>query len=98
LRELWINWNNLADTPVNRDYLKRLHLRTIYLADNPISMGDDYQKMLTEAIPSLKQIDGNLLNAGLPFHHQKTAGIHSVMKKEINPQAKQILQQVLNQK
>lgn len=63
-----------------------------------MSMGDDYEKMLTEAIPSLKQIDGNLLHAGLPFYHQRTAGIHSAIKKDINPEAKQILQQILNQK
>lgn len=53
LRELWINWNYLVDDAENRAYLKKLHLKTIYLADNPISQGDDYQKMLTDAIPSL---------------------------------------------
>jgi hypothetical protein len=52
--------------------------------------------MLQAAIPSLQQIDGNLLHQGLPFHHQRTAGIHSIMKKEINPEAKEILQQIIN--
>lgn len=98
LSELWINWNNLVDDEANRAYLKKLHLKTIYLADNPMSMGDDYEKMLTEAIPSLQQIDGNLLHHGLPFHHQRTVGIHSVMKKEMNPEAKKMLEQVLNRK
>ena len=43
LTELWLNWNNLADDAENRAFLARLHLKTIYLADNPMSMGDDYQ-------------------------------------------------------
>jgi hypothetical protein len=34
----------------------------------------------------------------MPFYHQRTAGIHSVIKKDINPEAKKILQEVLNQK
>lgn len=38
LTELWMNWNNLEDTQANRDYLAKLQtLRTIYLADNPVS-------------------------------------------------------------
>ena len=59
LKDLWMNWNNLEDTDDNKGYLRRLNLTTIYLADNPMSMQDDYQQMLTEAIPSLTQIDGN---------------------------------------
>ena len=69
LKDLWINWNNLADTPENKEYLQRLHLTTIYLADNPMSMHDDYREMLTTAIPTLQQIDGNQLRDGIPFHH-----------------------------
>ena len=72
-------------------------LKTIYLADNPISQADTYQEMLVTAIPSLTQIDGNMLRKGLPFHHQKTAGIHSIVKKEVNPEAKKILQEVIDQ-
>ena len=37
LVELWINWNFLEDTQENKDFLKKLKLTTIYLADNPIS-------------------------------------------------------------
>eukprot|EP00354_Favella_ehrenbergii_P010227 CAMPEP_0170476046 /NCGR_PEP_ID=MMETSP0123-20130129/17576_1 /TAXON_ID=182087 /ORGANISM="Favella ehrenbergii, Strain Fehren 1" /LENGTH=74 /DNA_ID=CAMNT_0010746923 /DNA_START=916 /DNA_END=1140 /DNA_ORIENTATION=- len=59
LRDLWMNWNNLEDTEANKEYLRRLNLTTIYLADNPMSMHDDYQQMLVDAIPSLTQIDGN---------------------------------------
>ena len=59
LKDLWMNWNNLEDTDENKGYLRRLSLTTIYLADNPMSMHDDYQQMLTEAIPTLTQIDGN---------------------------------------
>jgi len=91
-----MNWNNLKDSEENITYLRKLHLKTIYLADNPMSQHDDYAQMLQAAIPSLQQIDGNLLHQGLPFHHQRTAGIHSIMKKEINPEAKEILQQIIN--
>ena len=69
LKDLWINWNNLEDTDTNKDYLRRLQLTTIYLADNPMSMHDDYREMLVAAIPTLTQIDGNQLRAGVPFHH-----------------------------
>ena len=69
LKDLWINWNNLADTTENKEYLQRLNLTTIYLADNPMSMHDDYREMLTTAIPTLQQIDGNQLRDGIPFHH-----------------------------
>lgn len=37
LRDLWMNWNNLEDTDENKEYLRRLPLTTIYLADNPMS-------------------------------------------------------------
>ena len=53
--------------------------------------------MLVTAIPSLTQIDGNMLRQGLPFHHQKTAGIHSAIKKEVNPEAKKMIQEVIDQ-
>ena len=98
LRELWMNWNILEDSEENREFLKQLKLETIYLADNPLSNVDNYQEMLTTVLPSLKQIDGNVLRPGGKFYHQRTAGIHSVMKKEMNPEAKKILEQVVNQK
>lgn len=71
LRDLWMNWNNLGDNDENKEYLRNLPLTTIYLADNPMSMHDHeiYQTMLTTAIPTLTQIDGNMLGRGLPFHH-----------------------------
>ena len=59
LRDLWMNWNNLEDTTENKEYLKKIQLTTIYLADNPMSMHDDYEQMLVGAIPTLTQIDGN---------------------------------------
>lgn len=59
LKDLWINWNNLEDTPDNKSFLSNLRLTTIYLADNPMSMHDDYEQMLVTAIPTLTQIDGN---------------------------------------
>lgn len=42
LRDLWANWNYLEDTDQNKEYLKKLNLHTIYLADNPMSMHDSY--------------------------------------------------------
>jgi|LakMenE01Jun11ns_1017448.scaffolds.fasta_scaffold8616740_1 hypothetical protein len=49
-----MNWNFLTDTQDNKDYLKLLKLRTIYLADNPLSNNcDEYEQMLKQAIPSL---------------------------------------------
>lgn len=53
LRDLWANWNNLEDTDDNKEYLRRLPLTTIYLADNPMSMHDSYREMLLDAIPGL---------------------------------------------
>ena len=48
LKELWMNWNNLEDSDQNREYLGKLQtLETIYLADNPMSMNDDYEQTLT---------------------------------------------------
>lgn len=61
LRDLWINWNFLADSTENKEYLRQLQLTTIYLADNPMSMHDDYEQMLVSHMPSLTQIDGNQL-------------------------------------
>ena len=61
LRDLWMNWNQLEDSDANKEYLRRLPLTTIYLADNPMSMHDDYRDMLVAAIPTLTQIDGNQL-------------------------------------
>ena len=37
LSELWINWNQLEDSEHNKAYLSKLPLKTIYLADNPMS-------------------------------------------------------------
>jgi len=92
LKELWMNWNNLEDTDANKAYMKKFtKMETIYLADNPISQANTYQEMLVTAMPTLTQIDGNVLRKGLPFHHQRTAGIHSIVKKEINPEAKKLL-------
>ena len=37
-RELWANWNNIEDSDDNKNYMKTFtELKTIYLADNPIS-------------------------------------------------------------
>lgn len=92
LRELWMNWNMLEDSEHNKDFLKKLKLKTVYLADNPLSNVDNYETLLTTSMPTLKQIDGNVLRPGGKFYHQRTPGIHSVIKKEMNPEAKKILE------
>ena len=97
LKDLWMNWNQLEDIDANKEYLRKLSLTTIYLADNPMSMHDDYREMLVQAIPSLTQIDGNQLRHGMPFHHQRTAGIHPIVKQPVNPEAQKLLDQVLQQ-
>ena len=53
--------------------------------------------MLTTAIPTLQQIDGNQLRAGVPFHHQRTEGIHPIVRKPVNPEAQRLLDSVLQQ-
>ena len=101
LRDLWMNWNNLEDSDENKEYLSQLQLTTIYLADNPMSMHDDYQDMLVSRIPSLTQIDGNRLNTGRPFYHQRTVGIHPaptpIVKSKVNPEAQELIDHVLSQ-
>jgi protein phosphatase 1 regulatory subunit 7 len=69
LTELWINWNAITDDTENREYLKTLKLKTIYLADNPVANHDEYEEMLKTAIPTLQQIDGNHLRLGGKFYH-----------------------------
>ena len=65
MKELWLNWNKLEDTASNRDYLAKFKiLETLYLADNPVSNVDDYQQMIMERVPHLKQLDGNMLRKG----------------------------------
>ena len=70
LTQLWLNWNYLEDCEENIKYLEKLgSLECIYLADNPMSQDENYQAMMTKAIPGLKQIDGNHLRMGRPFYH-----------------------------
>ena len=51
--ELWINWNAITDEAENRDYLAKLKLKTIYLADNPVANVANYEEMLRSSIPTL---------------------------------------------
>lgn len=93
-----MNWNRLEDTEDNKNYLNKLKLRTIYLADNAMSQHDDYFDMLKSRIPTLRQIDGNVLRPGAKLYHQKTPGaVVSAIKQEMNPQAKAMLESVLAQ-
>lgn len=86
LESLWMNWNRLEDTEDNKNYLNKLKLKTIYLADNAMSIHDDYFDMLKTRIPTLRQIDGNVLRPGAKLYHQKTPGaVVSAIKQEMNP-------------
>jgi hypothetical protein len=89
LKELWLNWNLIADTEQNRDYLRVFKvMEVLYLADNPVANVDDYERMIRERIPGLRQLDGNQLRIGQKFYHQQTEGIHPVSAmKQLNPKA-----------
>lgn len=71
LKDLWLNWNKIANSDENRDYLKEFkQLETLYLADNPIANVDNYEQMVRSRLPGLKQLDGNQLRPGQKFYHQ----------------------------
>lgn len=42
LTEMWMNWNLIEDSEYNRNFLTKLKLKTIYLADNPVANVDNY--------------------------------------------------------
>lgn len=69
LEELWMNWNLVEANDENREYLTKLKLKVIYLADNPISDTDEYEQFLRSALPTLEKIDGNVLRPGNKFYH-----------------------------
>jgi hypothetical protein len=97
LKELWLNWNNIANSEANRAYLAQMTvLQSLYLADNPLANQQDYYKIVTEAIPKLQQLDGNVIGRGLKFYHQQTEGIHptSALKSQ-NPAVAQLINSVL---
>ena len=64
LEDLWIPGNNITtfDQIQNLSLLGD-HLETIYLEFNPIDKDFEYRKKLKEIIPSLVQIDANLIDS-----------------------------------
>ena len=61
LEELWVSGNNIASFN-NVEPLRQIPgLETIYLEYNPLQSEPLYRKTLAELLPSLKQIDANLI-------------------------------------
>lgn len=61
MEELWVNNNKIADE-ANLQYLGKTfkNLRNIYLAGNPVfKRGPEFKKKLKEAVPCLKELEGN---------------------------------------
>jgi hypothetical protein len=88
---------NLIDGEENLEYLKKLtHLETIYIADNPITKSiEGIEARLKEVVPTLKQIDGNYMNAGFNYIVTKPV-LKPITKQEIDPKAKELLNEVIN--
>jgi protein phosphatase 1 regulatory subunit 7 len=61
LEELWLSGNKIASFDVVKP-LAELPLETIYLEYNPLQEDPLYRKKLAETIPSLKQIDANMIH------------------------------------
>ncbi len=66
LSELWISGNDIKSFD-DVEPLSGLVLEGIYLEYNPVDKEFEYRKKLKEMIPSLKQIDANLIG-GLVQH------------------------------
>lgn len=66
LEELWLSGNKVA-TFEDVQPISGLQLETIYLEYNPVYDDPMYRKRLADIIPSLKQIDANLIG-GLTAH------------------------------
>lgn len=64
LEELWLSGNEIA-TFDDVQPIATIQLETIYLEYNPLQEDPLYRKKLAQVIPSLKQIDANMI-AGLP--------------------------------
>ena len=60
LEELWLSGNKIASFDVVKP-LANVPLETVYLEYNPLQEDPLYRKKLAEAIPSLKQIDANMI-------------------------------------
>lgn len=100
LEELWLNMNQLADPENILGHLKALkHLKTVYLSDNPVIKAlpttDKYHLYLKEQVPSLEQIDGFMVQQLFRMKQKATEGVEGITKKEIDPKAKAMLEDVI---
>ena len=105
LEELWLNMNAITDPELTLAHLRPLtSLKTVYLADNPVvpaltalAGSDGYHLWLKQQIPSLEQIDGYMLQQ--LFRMKQFSGgpttVPGITKKELNPKAKAIIEDVL---
>jgi len=108
LEELWLNMNHITDPELTLAHLRPLtSLKTVYLADNPVvpaltalAGSEGYHLWLKQQIPSLEQIDGYMLQQ--LFRMKQLSGatggpatVSGITKKELNPKAKAIIQDVL---
>ena len=76
LEELWLSGNKIAtfDDIQPLSALGQHNLDTVYLEYNPLADEFEYRKRVAEIMPSLKQIDANMIG-GLAAH-----GIQPVMR------------------
>jgi hypothetical protein len=92
--EFWANQNKI-------DSLDSLHLMAelpelecVYFSHNPIYNSDGFEDFLRSLMPKLKQIDHNILRDKPTTTFVKPI-VKSLMKKEMNPDAKEILDSVV---
>jgi protein phosphatase 1 regulatory subunit 7 len=103
LSELWLNWNGIEDPHSTLAALAPLgkQLKTIYLADNPMvvklneAAPNGYHHAVKEVLPNLEQIDGYMLKQLFALHARSQEGVLGITKKEIDPRAKEILQDII---
>lgn len=75
LEELWLSGNKITtfDDVQPLSALGEHNLETVYLEYNPVADEFEYRKKVAELIPSLKQIDANVIG-GLAAHGMAPAG------------------------
>ena len=71
LNELWISSNEIASFEDVQPISVLTELNEIYLEHNPIYQDFEYRKKLKEIIPSLNQIDANMISP-IVYEHSST--------------------------
>lgn len=96
LDELWINNNQISDWK-SMEYLGSTmkNLTNIYLAGNAVyQKGQAFKQKLKEAVPCLKQLEGNPFDRPV-YMYQQPSNVSGIFKKGINPKAKAILEDII---